>query len=144
MRSKTNLHSSHCREIWPSFESGHLDVHLTRGSKLRVPLTYLLLREASSLGACGKLAYLFSRSQGIFSHLEMIWGAERFPRVSVLKLGSSRLERGGSGNLWSFLKEVSHLSCKMWNAGWLWSQCTGIGLHLKLISGTPSYFMFRR
>ena len=30
----------------------------------------------------------------------------------------------------------------MWNAGWLWSQCRGIGLHVELIWGTPSYFAF--
>ena len=30
----------------------------------------------------------------------------------------------------------------MWNAGWLWSQCRGNGLHLELIWGTPSYFAF--
>ena len=39
-----------------------------------------------SCGACGKLAYLFSRSQGISSHLETVWGARNFPRVAVLKL----------------------------------------------------------
>ena len=86
MRWKMSLHSSHCREIRPSFESGHLSVHSTWGSKLRVTLTYLLLREASSWGACGKLAYLFIQSQGITSHLEMIWDTWSFPRVAVLKL----------------------------------------------------------
>ena len=30
-----------------------------------VPLTYLFLREGSSCGACEKLGYLFSRTQGI-------------------------------------------------------------------------------
>ena len=30
----------------------------------------------------------------------------------------------------------------MWNAGWLWSQCGGIVLHLELICGTTSYFTF--
>ena len=30
----------------------------------------------------------------------------------------------------------------MWNAGWLWSQCRGIELHLVLILGTTSYFSF--
>ena len=42
-----SLHSSQCREIQPSFESGHLGVHSTGGSKLRAHLTDLLLREAS-------------------------------------------------------------------------------------------------
>ena len=31
-----------------SIESGHLSVHSTSGSKLTVPLTYLLLSEASA------------------------------------------------------------------------------------------------
>ena len=30
----------------------------------------------------------------------------------------------------------------MWNVGLLWSQWSWIGLHLKLICGTPSYFRF--
>ena len=32
----------------------------------------------------------------------------------------------------------------MWNAGWLWSQYRGSGLHLQLIWGTPSYFQLLR
>ena len=34
------------------------------------------------------------------------------------------------------------MSCMMWSAGWLLKQCSGIGLHLELICGTPSYFPF--
>ena len=49
---------------------------------------------------------------------------------------------GVSGNLWCCLKEVKQLSCMMWNAGWLWSQCRGFTLHLELIWSTPSYFAF--
>ena len=30
----------------------------------------------------------------------------------------------------------------MWNTGWLWSQCSGSGLNLKLIWGIPRYFVF--
>ena len=60
-----------CREICPSFESGHLGVHFTCSRKHRVPLTYIFLRENSSWSACGKLAYLFSRIQGISSHPQM-------------------------------------------------------------------------
>ena len=30
----------------------------------------------------------------------------------------------------------------MWNVGWLWSKCRGIGLHLEVIRGTPSYYVF--
>ena len=45
----------------------------------------LLLRE-TSLGACGKLANLFNRGQGISSILESIWCARSFPQVAVLKV----------------------------------------------------------
>ena len=38
--------------------------------------------------------------------------------------------------------KLSLWSCMMWNRGWLWSQCRGIRLHLKLISGTSNYFAF--
>ena len=37
-----------------------------------------------------------------------------------------------------------HLGCMMWNVGWHWSQCRGIGLHLELIWGTLMYFPFLR
>ena len=83
---KTRLHLSHVREIRPSLESGHLRIHSTWGSKLRDHLTYLLLREGYSWGACGKLAYFFNRILGIRSLLEMIWRPWSFPRVPVLKL----------------------------------------------------------
>ena len=75
-----------CREIWPSFESGHLGVHFAWSIKHRVPLTYILLRENSSWAASGKMAYLFSRTQGISSHLQKIWGARIFHPVALLKL----------------------------------------------------------
>ena len=83
---KTSLHSSHCREIQPSFQSGHLGIHSNWGSKLRVPLTYLLLREGYSWVAFGKLSYLFNRILGIRSLIEMIWRPWSLPRVPVLKL----------------------------------------------------------
>ena len=83
---KMSLHSSHCKEMRPSFESGHLRIHSTSGSKLRVPLTYLLLREGYSWGACGKLAYLFNRILGICSLFEMIRCSWSLPRVPMLKL----------------------------------------------------------
>ena len=60
-------------------------VHSTWDRKNRVPLTYLLLRENSTLGACGKLAHLFSQRQGISSHLETICGAWNFLHAAVLK-----------------------------------------------------------
>ena len=75
-----------CREIWPSFESGHLGVHFACSIKHRVPLTYIFLRENSSWGACGKMAYLFIQRQGISSHLQTIWGAQIFHLVTLLKL----------------------------------------------------------
>ena len=65
VRWKMSLHLRHCRESRPSFESGHIGVHYIWGRKHRVTLTYLFLREGSSWGACGKLAYLFSRRLGI-------------------------------------------------------------------------------
>ena len=83
---KTSLHSNHCREIRPSFETGHLGFHSTWGSKLRVPLTYLWLREGYSWGASANLDYLFNRILGIRSLLKMIWRPWSFPRVPMLKL----------------------------------------------------------
>ena len=41
-------------------------------------------------------------------------------------------------------RKSSHLSCMMWNVGWLWSQCWRIGLYLLLSWCTPSYFAFLR
>ena len=60
-------------------------VHSTWDRKHRVPLTYLLLRENYTWGACGKLAHLFSQRQGIRSHLETLCGAWNFLRAAVLK-----------------------------------------------------------
>ena len=62
-----------------------LAVHSTWDRKHRVPLSYLLLRENSTWGACGKLAHLFSQRQGIRSHPEMICGAWNFIHSAVLK-----------------------------------------------------------
>ena len=109
-----SLYSSHCREIRPSFESGHLSVHSPWGSKLRFPLTYLLLREASTWRACGKLAYLFSRSHGITSPLEMIWGARSFPRVAVLKLMFLQTWDGCLRESVVLLK-ASQVTCRLWS-----------------------------
>ena len=65
---------------------GHFGVHFTWSKKHRVPLTYIFLKENSSWVACGKLSYLFSRRQGISSHLHTIWFAWSFPSVALLKL----------------------------------------------------------
>ena len=75
-----------CKEIWPSFESRHLGVHFAWSIKHRVPLTYLVLWENSSWGAWGKMAYLFSQRQGIFSQLLTICGARIFHLFALLKL----------------------------------------------------------
>ena len=83
---KTSLHSSHCREIRPSLESWHLNIHSTWGSKFSDPLTYLLLWEGYSWGACGMLAYFFNRILGIRSLLVMIWRPWSFPQVPVQRL----------------------------------------------------------
>ena len=85
-RWKMSMHSSYCTDIRLSFESGNLGIHCTWVSKFRVPLTYWLLREGSSWGACGKVAYFFIRILWISSLLEMIWGAWSFPWISILKL----------------------------------------------------------
>ena len=65
---------------------GHFSVHFTWSKKHSVPLTYIFLRENSSWVACGKLAYLFSRRQGISSHLHTIWFVWNFPPLALLKL----------------------------------------------------------
>ena len=75
-----------CSVMWNSFLSGHLGVHFTWSIKHRVSLTYIFLRQNSSWGACGKMDYLFSRKQGISSHLQTICGARIFHRVALLKL----------------------------------------------------------
>ena len=70
----------------PAFYSVRLlAVQSTWDRKHRVPLSYLLLRENSTWGACGKLAHLFSQRQGISSHLETICGAWNILRAAVLK-----------------------------------------------------------
>ena len=75
-----------CREIWTSFYSGHIGVHFAWSIKHRFPLPYIFLRENSSWGAFGKMAYLFIRIQEISSHHQKIWGARLFQPVALLKL----------------------------------------------------------
>ena len=75
-----------CMEIWPSFASGQLGVYFTWSRKQRFPLTYIFLRENSSWGAFGKLAYLFNRILRICSLVEKIWRPWSLLRVPVLKL----------------------------------------------------------
>ena len=98
-----------CREIWPSFESGHLGVHFAWSIQHRVSLTYIFLRENTSWCACRKMAYLFSRRQGISYHLHMIWGPGSFILLLYWNWCSYRLEVGVSENLWIVVKDVKPL-----------------------------------
>ena len=104
-----SLHLSHCRETRPSFESGHFGVHSTWGRKQRFPLTYLFLREGSSWGTCEKLAYLFSRRQGIIVIPRWYGVHGTFLNVLYWNWWSSILETVVSGNLSRFLKGVKPL-----------------------------------
>ena len=79
------------------------------GQKTRVPLTYILLREFSSCGACGKLPFLLIRRQGISSNIDMNWGTRALLVLLFSTWCSSRLGTVFSGNLWSGLKEVKPL-----------------------------------
>ena len=81
VRWKMSLHLRYCRESRASFESGHLGVHYTWGRKHRVALTYIFLREGSTWGSCGKLAFLVSRRQAIIL-IPRWYGVHR----SILKL----------------------------------------------------------
>ena len=109
VRWKMSPFLSHCKETWPSFESGHLGVNSTWGRIHRVPLTYLFLREGSSWGAYGKLAYLFSRRPGII--LIPKWNGVHgtFLKLLYWNWWSSILEKVVSGNLSNFLKWVKPL-----------------------------------
>ena len=121
VRWKMSLHLSLCREIRPSFESGHLGVHSTWGRKHWVPLTYLLLREGSSWGAWGKLAYLFSRRQG-FIFIPWWYGVHRpFLKFLYWNWWFSILEAAVSVNFWSFLKGVKPLFLYDLDTEWIWS-----------------------
>ena len=52
-----------------------------------------------------------------------------------------RVSQGSSGVAY---RKSSHLSCMMWSARCLWSQCKGIRLPLELIWGTLSYVALLR
>ena len=142
VRWNMRLHLSHCWENRHSFESGHLGVHYTWGRKDRVPLTYLFLREGSSWGACGKLAYLFSRRQGIILIPSWYGVHGTFLMLIYWNWWSSILETVVSGNLSSFLKGVKSLVLYDVDRGWLWSQCNWNWPNLNLILGTPRNFAF--
>ena len=91
------------------FESGHFGVHSTWGRKHRVPLTYLLLREGSSWGACGNLAYLFSWRQVMILILRRYGLHRTFLKLLYWNRWSSILEKCVSVKLLSFLKGVKPL-----------------------------------
>ena len=139
-----SLHLSHCREIRPAFESGCLGVHSTWGRKHRIPLTYLLLREGSSWGACGNLAYLFSQRQGIILILRRYGVHGTILKLLYWSWCSCILETVGSGKLWSFLKGVKPLVLYDVDGGMFMSQCKGNWPHFHLIWVTQSYFVFLR
>ena len=106
---KMILHINQCRESRPSFESSPLGVHSTWGRKLRVALTYLFLREGSSWGACGKLAYLFSGRQEIILIPRWYGLHGTFLKLMYWNWWFSILETVFSGNLSRFLKGVKPL-----------------------------------
>ena len=74
-----------------------------------IPLIYLLLRENSTWGACGKLAHLFSQRHGISSHLGTNRVHGTFFELLCWNEYSYRLEAGVLENLFSVLKEVKPL-----------------------------------
>ena len=55
------------------------------------------------------MAYLFSRRQGVSSHLQMIWGAGSFILLLYWNWCSDRLDIGVSVNLWIVVKDVKPL-----------------------------------
>ena len=104
VRWKFRLYLRHCSESRPSFESGHLGVHSTWGTKHRISLTYLFLSEGSTWGACGKLAHLFSWRQGIIRIPRWYGVHGSFLKLLYWNWWSTTLETVVSGNLSSFLK----------------------------------------
>ena len=69
----------------------------------------LFLREGSSWGACGKLAYLFSRWQGIILILRWYGVHGTFLKLLYCNWWSFSLEMGVSGNAWNVVKDVKPL-----------------------------------
>ena len=110
VRWNMSPHWSHCRETRPSFESGHLGVHSTWGRKHRVFLTYRFLREGSSWGACGKLAYLLSWIKGMILIPRWYGVHGTFLKLLYWNWWSFKLETVVSGNLSRFLKGVKPLA----------------------------------
>ena len=55
------------------------------------------------------MAYLFSRRQGISSHLQTIFGARAFNLLLYWNWCSYRLDMGVSGNLWIVVKDFKPL-----------------------------------
>ena len=105
------------REIWTSFSSGHLGVLFALRIKHRVPNTYIFLRENSSWGACGKMAYVFSGRQGISSHLQIIRCARVFHPVALLKLMFLQTWDGCVRESLDFCKGCQ-ATCCIWRVMW--------------------------
>ena len=80
-----SLHLSHCREIWPSFESGRLGVHSTWGRK-QSP-SHIPIAEGRLLFRClCKFDLPLQSNTGNHSHPETIWGTRDYPQAALLKL----------------------------------------------------------
>ena len=144
VRWSMSLHLSHCRETRLSFESWHLGVHSTWGRNHTVLLIYLFLREGSSWGPCGKLAYLFSRRQGIILIPRWYGVHGTFLKLLYWNWWLSILETVISGNLSRFLKGDKPLVLYDVDCGVVMEKCKRNWPHLNLIWGTPIDFAFLR
>ena len=76
--------------------------------KHRVPLTYIFLRENSSWGACGKIAYLFIRERES-ALISRRYGVPGFFILLLYWNWCSYRQMGVSGNLWMVVKDVKTL-----------------------------------
>ena len=133
-----------CREIWPSFESGHLGAHFEWSINHSVLLTYIFLRENSSWGACGKMATasVEDRESALISRRYGVPGS--FIRLLYWNWCSYRLEIGVSENLWIVVKDVKILAVYDVECDMAMDSVKGNVLHRELIWGTPIYFAFLR
>ena len=106
-----------CREIWPSFESGHLGVHFTWSRKHRVPLTYILLREnpIEVLVQSWLTTSFEDRESALISRRYGLHGS--FILVLYWNWCSSRIEMGGLTESLDFRKgcQVTCIWCGTWD-----------------------------
>ena len=117
-----------------------------------------IAERSSAWRACGKLAFLLIWSQGISSHLELIWGTRSSFMLLRWLQGPSRLLTVFLGTLWSSIKEIKasfvfywkhgialHAmqgnrasSCSVGEVSWFFSTCGGnLGYILELQRGWP-------